>query len=108
MISGPFVWSETAASIEVNHPAPSARRARKQGSSLFRKLASKKEVNRDVVVGFPNQKARILQTPLDVRHDKMSFGSSGSAVKMYQHSDSDFVRRAQQGEDTSYLEGRFP
>ena len=33
------------------------------------KPASKKEVNRDVFVGFPEQKAWILQSPLDVRHD---------------------------------------
>ena len=70
------------------------------------KAASKKEGNRDVVVRFPDQKAWILQSPLDVRYDKMSLGRCGCAFKMDKDGDGDFVRRAEECEGTSYLDGR--
>jgi hypothetical protein len=57
------------------------------------------EVDRDVVVRFPDQKAWILQSPLDVRYDKMSLGRCGCAFKMDKHGDGDLVRRAEQCED---------
>jgi hypothetical protein len=41
-------------------------------------LAGKKEVNRDGFVRFPEQKAWILQSPLDVRYLKMSLGRTAA------------------------------
>ena len=44
--------------------------------------ADENDVNRDVFVGFPEHKAWILQSPLDVWNDKMSLGRCGCAFKM--------------------------
>ena len=68
--------------------------------------AHKIDVNCDVVVCLPKQEARILQSPLNIRHHKVSLCSCAGAIEMYQHGDGDFMRRAQQREDACYLDGR--
>ncbi|HUX45715.1 MAG TPA: hypothetical protein VMV57_13265 [Terracidiphilus sp.] len=78
----------------------------KEGGSQFWKPTGKKEVDRDVVVRFPDQKAWILQSPLDVGYDKMSLGRRGCAFKMDKDGDGDLVCRDEEREDASYLDGR--
>src|SRR5580704_19529105 len=78
------------------------------GGALFCKLAVEKNVNGDVFVRLPEQKARILQSPLNVRDDKMSLGRCGSTFKMDKNRNGDLVRRAEECEDTCCLDGRVP
>jgi hypothetical protein len=77
----------------------------REGGSLLCKPGIKKEVNRDVLVHFPEHKTRILQSPLDVRYDKMSLGCCGCAFKMHKDGDGDLMGRAEECEDASYLDG---
>ena len=78
----------------------------RQDGQLIGNLANQIEINRNVILRFPDQETRVLEPPLNIGHDELRLRRCLRAIDVYLHRNRQVMSSAEKGEHSAHLNGR--